>query len=315
MWNQIPSLQSLKLFDAVVRHHSMTRAAQETGVSQSAVSQMIRQLEEFVDTPLLDRSTRPMALTEAGLEFHRTVIETLGRLATAVEDMRKAGKGETGVVTVSCNLGCATYWLMPRLNYFSAVEPDISVHVMAAYQGAAGLHDGSDIAIRYGDGQWRDGPWEPLLRETIVPVCSPEYLARHGKVGDLDALARRRLIHVAVKDPDWLGWESYFSAVGPRRAKAPGDLRFGNYVQAVQSALTGDGIMLGWRTVVGDLIAANQLTIAYERPVHLENGYYINSSALRADEPQKTRFLTWLRKEADTTADFQHAGAVRRKVR
>lgn len=304
MWNEIPSLQSLKLFDAVVRHHSMTRAAKDAGISQSAVSQMIRQLENFVDTPLLDRSTRPMKLTEAGLEFHRTVIETLGRLANTVDDMRKASSGETNVVTVSCNLGCATYWLMPRLNYFSAKHPEISVHVMAAYQGAAGLHDGSDIALRYGDGQWPDGPWEMLLRETLVPVCSPGYLERNGQARDLDELSSRRLIHVAVDDPDWLGWGSYFKAQDFRRPKASGELRFGNYVQAVQSALMGDGIMLGWRSVVADQIASGLLTPACKLPVQLQSGYYVNSHHPLEDGGDKALFLAWLKDEADKTPDF-----------
>ncbi len=304
MWNRIPSIQGLKLFDAVARHSSMTRAAAEAGVSQSAVSQAIRQLEDFVQTPLLDRSTRPMVLTEAGNEFHRTVVETFGRLASTVEDMRKAGSSETNAVIVSCNLGCATYWLMPRLNYFSAAHPDISVHVMAAYQGAAGLHDGSDIALRYGDGQWPDGPWEPLLKETIVPVCSPQYLEQNGLAKDLTELSSRRLIHVAVDDPDWLGWDSYFKALGHRRPRVSGDLRFGNYVQAVQSALTGDGIMLGWRSVVADQIASNQLTIACERPVHLMSGYYVNSGNPLDEDGDKAQFLAWLRQEAEKTPEF-----------
>ncbi|QDG78332.1 LysR substrate-binding domain-containing protein [Labrenzia sp. PHM005] len=304
MWNQIPSLQSLKLFDAVVRHHSMTRAAKEMAISQSAVSQMIRQLEDFVGTSLLDRSTRPMGLTDAGHEFHRTIIETLGRLASTVEDMRKAGNGQDNVVTVSCNLGCATYWLMPRLNYFSAAHPEISVHVMAAYQGAAGLHDGSDIALRYGDGKWPDGPWELLLKETIVPICSPDYLERHGLANNLEDLSSRRLIHVAVQDPEWLGWESYFKALGRRRSREACDLRFGNYVQAVQSALTGDGIMLGWRSVVADHIAAGQLTPACRMPVHLESGYYVNVHHALDDDGGKAQFLAWLKAEASKTPYF-----------
>ena len=205
MWNRIPPIQSLRLFDTVVRHRSMTRAAAEIGISQSAVSQQISQLEEFVQALLLDRSTRPMTLTTAGEEFHRICIETLGRLAHTVGEMRQSDKGNDNAVTVSCNLGFATYWLMPRLNYFSAEHPEIEVHVMVAYQGAAGLHDGSDVAIRYGNGRWPDGPWEQLFKETLIPICSPRYLQNHVQIRDIEELVARRLIHVAVTDPDWLG--------------------------------------------------------------------------------------------------------------
>lgn len=304
MWSKIPALQGLKLFDAVVRHRSMTRAAEEFGVSQSAVSQSIRQLEDFVQSPLLNRSTRPMTLTDEGVEFHRVMIAAFGRLASSVDEMRAAAKTDADAVTVSCNLGLATYWLMPRLNYFSVACPEISVHVMAAYQGAPGLHDGSDVAIRFGDGDWQDGSWEPLLAETIIPVCSSAYLERHGVISSLAALSARRLIHVAVSGPDWPGWDNYFSALGESRARTPGDLRFGNYVQAVQSALTGDGIMLGWRSVVADLVQSGQLVVAHHRPVHLDTGYYFNSLRRQDAGSDRERLLTWLIEQAGQTPDF-----------
>jgi len=282
----------------------MTRAAAETGISQSAVSQSIRQLEEFVEAPLLDRATRPMALTPTGEEFHRICIESLGRLAHSVEEMRQTSKESGNTVTVSCNLGFATYWLMPRLNYFSAEHPEIEVHVMVAYQGAAGLHDGSDVAIRYGQGRWADGPWEPLLKETLIPICSPQYLNNHGPILDVVELANRRLIHVAVTDADWLGWEQYFKLIGHKGTPITGGLRFGNYVQAVQSTLTGEGIMLGWRSVVGDLLATQQLSIAFEAPTHLDSGYFVNQSSSREGSTGTGKFLDWLGRKATETLDF-----------
>jgi len=304
MWNRIPPIQSLRLFDTVVRHRSMTRAAAETGISQSAVSQSIRQLEDFVEAPLLDRANRPMTLTPTGEEFHRICIETLGRLAHTVEEMRQVNKESGNTVTVSCNLGFATYWLMPRLNYFSAEHPEIEVHVMVAYQGAAGLHDGSDVAIRYGNGRWTDGPWEPLFKETLIPICSPQYLNNHGPIRDAAELASRRLIHVAVTDADWLGWEQYFKLIGNKGTPITGGLRFGNYVQAVQSTLTGEGIMLGWRSVVGDLLATQQLLIALEAPTHLDSGYFVNQSSSREGSSGTGKFLDWLGRKATETLDF-----------
>lgn len=304
MWNHIPSLQALRLFDAVVRHRSMTKAAAEEGVSQSAVSQSIKHLEGFVGAPLLNRSTRPMILTSAGETFHRVCIETLGRLAHSVEEMRCANNRTENAVTVSCNLGFATYWLMPRLNYFSAEHPNIEVHVMVAYQGAAGLHDGSDVAIRYGNGKWPDGPWETLFKESLLPVCAPSYLDAHEPIGSLRELANRRLIHVAVTDPDWSGWDQYFKRAGHDGVLPSGGLRFGNYVQAVQAALAGEGVMLGWRSVVGDLLESGQLTTALDMPVPLQNGYFVNRPAgLSADSTQST-FINWLARQAGKAVRF-----------
>ncbi len=301
MWNQLPSIQSLKLFDSVVRNRSMTRAAAEACISQSAVSQSIRQLERFVQTPLLDRSSRPMELTEQGVTFHRNSTEALARLAQAVEDLRKRGRKDNDAVTISCNLGFATYWLMPRLNCFSSAFPDIAVNVMAAYYGAAGFQSGADVAIRYGNGDWPDGDWQLLFKETIGPICSPDYLKRVGPISNPAQLANQRLIHVAATDPDWLGWEQYFNKISHDTPGPSGGLRFSNYVQAVQAALSGDGIMLGWRSVVGDLLNSQQLTRAFDAPVCLDSGYYINRVSNQDDEDCVGALLCWLREQARET--------------
>ena len=304
MWNLLPPIQSLKLFDSVVRNRSMTRAAAEAGISQSAVSQSIRQLEQFAQAPLLDRSSRPMGLTEEGETFHRSSTEALARLAQAVEDLRSRGRRADDAVTISCNLGFATYWLMPRLNYFSAVFPDIAVNVMAAYQNAAGFQSGADVAIRFGKGNWPDGDWQLLFKETIGPMCSPDYLERMGPITDPTQLANQRLIHVAVTDPDWLGWEQYFNRIGHDGRGLSRGLRFSNYVQAVQAALTGDGIMLGWRSVVGDLLNSKQLALAFDAPVSLDSGFYIKGVQDRDDGDCVGALLGWLRDQAGKTPDL-----------
>ena len=304
MWKDIPPISSLKLFDSVVRHRNMTRAAQDAGVSQSAVSQSIRQLEDFVQRPLLDRSTRPMGLTEDGAHFHRICIETLGRLAHTVEEMRQIEVPDNDALTLSCNLGLATYWLMPRLNYFTAEHPEIAVHVMATYQGAAGLQEGSDVTIRFGKGQWPDGIWHPLFSETLAPICAPSYLEREGVITGAEDLAQRRLINVTTSDPEWLGWDHYFDQIGYGRSASLSGLRFGNYVQAVQSALAGEGIMLGWRSVVGDLLASGQLTLAYAQPVPLDSGYFLKVTQAAQGLDCTRIFLSWLKQEAQKTHDF-----------
>ncbi len=86
---------------------------------------------------------------------------------------------------------------------------------------------------------------------------------------------------VTTSDPDWLGWTQYFNRKGHDCSPSKGHLRFGNYVQAVQAALAGEGIMLGWRSVVGDLLRSQQLTIAFNAPEHLESGYYFKTAGQR----------------------------------
>ncbi|MCG7621844.1 LysR substrate-binding domain-containing protein [Epibacterium sp. Ofav1-8] len=303
MWSQVPPLQSLKLFDAVARSRSMTHAAAEAGISQSAVSQSIRQLEDFVQVPLLDRSCRPMQLTEEGALLHRACFDTLGRLAEVVEELRRAGQG-TDTVTLSCNLGFATYWLMPRLNAFSVAHPEITVNVMATFQGAPGVQPGTDVAIRYGDGGWTQDGWVLLFRETIAPVCAPRYLECAGAFSGPEALARQRLIHVSGTGPDWPGWESYFRQLGHAKPALQCRLRFSNYVQAVQTALTGEGVMLGWRSVAGDLLRTGQLCVAGSRPLPQASGYHLRAAPGSDRREAVQVFLDWLRTQAAETPDL-----------
>lgn len=158
--------------------------------------------------------------------------------------------------------------------------------------------------IRYGHGKWPDGPWETLFQETLVPVCAPSYVEANGPVKSVADLASRRLIHVAVTDPDWLGWEKYFELIGHDRAANSGGLRFGNYVQAVQTALAGEGIMLVWRSVVGDLLASEQLIIATEASVDLDHGYFNNRTSTFNAKNKKENVLDWLARQAGATAKF-----------
>ena len=114
--DRLPPLRLLTTFEAVSRHGSMQLAAARLNVTQPAVSQALKALEEHVGAPLIDRATRPAQLTEAGELLARAVRDGLGQIAAALEDIRALSGQEGNQVTVSCTLGMATYWLMPRLS-------------------------------------------------------------------------------------------------------------------------------------------------------------------------------------------------------
>ncbi len=304
MWQKIPPLRCLKAFDAVARYNSITRAASEENVTQSAISQSISQLEGLLHTRLLDRSLRPAVLTEQGRAFHRTISEAFGRVALEVDELRVSNRATKNTITISCNLGFATYWLMPRLSEYSLRYPDITLNVMTTYQGAAELRPGVDFAIRFGDGQWPDGVGDPLFQEVLIPTCSQNFLNRNGPIDGPEGVARQNLIYVDVTDPSWPDWSTYFESLGvtsPSRSKGS---HFSNYVQAVQATLAGEGIMLGWRSVVGDLVSTQQLTAAVDAPVKLASGYHVLISRQSKTKKTTLDFVAWLRKTASEEPDF-----------
>ncbi len=296
MWQKIPPLRCLKAFDAVACHNSITRAASEENVSQSAISQSISQLEDMLQTRLLDRSIRPATLTAQGKTFHRVISEAFGRVALEVDELRAINRGTKNTITISCNLGFATYWLMPRLSEYSLLHPDITLNVMTTYQGAAELRPGVDVAIRFGNGQWPDGVGDLLFQEVLIPTCSQDFLQRKGPIDDPGSVAGQNLIYVDTTDPSWPGWTTYFENLGvtsPSRSKGS---HFSNYVQAVQATLAGEGIMLGWRSVVGDLVSTQQLVSAVDAPVKLTSGYHVLVSRQSKTKKTTIDFVAWLRK-------------------
>ncbi len=295
MWQKIPPLRYLKAFDAVARHNGISRAASEENISQSAISQSVSQLEQWVETRLLDRTLRPATLTEQGKSLHRVVTEAFTRVAQEVEELRMIRRGARKSITISCNLGFATYWLMPRLSEFSQLHPDVTLNVMTTYQGAAEIQSGVDVAIRFGDGRWPDGVGEPLFHEVLVPTCSSAFLERNGLVDGPEDLANYNLIYVNTTDPYWPNWADYFEHFGLASPARSNSSHFSNYVQAVQSTLAGEGIMLGWRSVIGDLVSTRQLVAAVNAPVELTSGYHILQSHQARTKKMVQNFVLWLR--------------------
>ncbi|MEM6847593.1 MAG: LysR substrate-binding domain-containing protein [Pseudomonadota bacterium] len=288
--DRLPPLRLLTTFEAVARHGSMRLAAARLNVTQPAVSQALRALEEHVGAALFDRATRPAQLTEAGALLARAVRDGLGQISAALEDIRALCGQDGAQVTVSCTLGMATYWLMPRLPDFYAAHPEMTVNVQAPATDLPHLSPGIDIAIRYGTGDWREGTTVKLFDERICPVAAPALLERLQAEGV--GLDRAPLIHVrSPHNPHWAGWEDYLSAKDIRRARLSGQT-FNNYVQAAQAVLDGRGVMLGWRSLASGAVRDGTLQMWPEGEITFGTSYYITA---RLPKSQSTKvFLDWV---------------------
>ncbi len=274
----------------MTRHGGIGPAAAELNVSQPAISQALKELEARLNAKLMDRSTRPAGLTHAGRLLQRATVEGLGRIAEAIEEIGRFGAGGDRAVTIACSVGFATYWLMPRLAVFYDEHPDVAVNVRTMQQGDPPLGPGVDLAIRYGDGKWSDGVVDRLYQEQIDPVCSPALAAR---LKGSDWLGSAALIHVDVEDARWLSWSAYLRATGQQGARRRG-LHFTNYVQATQAALSGQGVMLGWRSITGDLLREGQLARAGGAPLVPDDAVY-SVAAHRPRSPDASNLVSaWL---------------------
>ena len=292
----LPPLRLLTAFAAVVRAGSVQGAAVELNVTQPAISQAVRKLEDHVGLTLLDRGSRPARPTEAGYALAAATTESLSRIADLLDRLRLAGSERANAVTVACSVGVATYWLMPRLSLFYRAHPDLLVNVVTTQSGVPALTDGIDVAIRYGHGRWSDGAVHPLFDEVVEPVCAPSLRDRFDGPVPPEAVA---LLHVRSDEPSWLTWSDYLSGTGRPAVRGRG-LSFTNNVQATQAALDGHGMMLGWRSITGALVASGALVSAGLPPLPARDAFYLVQRHKRA-EPPVERFATWLRSHAQET--------------
>jgi LysR family transcriptional regulator, glycine cleavage system transcriptional activator len=288
----LPPLRLLSVFETVLRRGSVREAASEMNVSQPAVSQSLRQLEDHVGTPLLDRKTRPATLTAAGRILEAAALEGLGRIADAVAHIKRMHSSDESAVTIACSVGFATYWLMPRLADFYGRHPDIAVNVQTTHHGAPHIDGSINIAVRYGAGQWTDGKVTKLFDEVVTPVSTPRL--KQKLAAENAGLGQAILLHVNADDADWTRWPDYLTAQGIEPPPLRGR-QFTNYVQATQAALDGQGVMLGWRSITGDLIRQGKLTEFNDKPLAPHKSYY----AVTAGEGGATELLlAWLQEMA-----------------
>jgi DNA-binding transcriptional LysR family regulator len=299
--DRLPPLRLLVTFDAVTRLGSMRAAAARLNVTQPAVTQAIRALEEHAGAQLLDRGTRPARLTEAGRRLARATRDGLDLIGAALEEIGAEAEAEQPRLTVACTLGMATHWLMPRLPDFYATHPEIAVNVQAPPTDRPEISGGIDVVLRYGTGGWRDGETLRLFDERNCPVGAPSLV--HRLMAEDVPLARAPLIHVRAGEArDWASWPEYFARRGLGRAPASRQV-FDNYVQAVQAALDGRGLVLGWRSITDGLLEDGSLAAWPDAGSDPGTGYYATLSPRGSNRPAAQAFLDWLKGAARTFAE------------
>ncbi|WP_051528881.1 helix-turn-helix domain-containing protein [Microvirgula aerodenitrificans] len=181
-----PPLRALRTFEAFARLDTVTAAARELGITASAVSHQLRLLEEFLQTPLTERQGRKLVLTEAGGEYYRAIRSAFTLLRGATGQVLDSAS--TRQITLSVIPLFGLGWLVPRLPSFLAAHPGLDLNILYAHHRNY-LSDAADLSVRFGSGQWRGYRSTRLLPGAAVPVCSREFLDRHGPLSGPGALA------------------------------------------------------------------------------------------------------------------------------
>ena len=171
MFASLPSLNSLRVFEAAARHQSFTVAAEELAVTQGAVSYQVRRLEGALGIDLFRRKTRQVALTVEGERLFRAVHRMLRDLDDEVRAI--SPRSDRMVLTVAVSTYVAARWLSPRLGRFFSAHPEITLRLQHSVNDPTFAVEDVDMAIRWGDGNWPGVVAELLLASPMMPVCAP----------------------------------------------------------------------------------------------------------------------------------------------
>lgn len=289
---------ALRTFESVARLRGFGRAAEELGVTQSAVSQHIKSLEEWLGRRILIRGTGRATATEDGARLAAAVAEGFGQVAALCNELREDA-AENLTIGLSCLPGFAFNWLFPRLINFDQRHPEYPVSIMTSASLANFTDDEADIAIRYGLGGYAGLHVERLMSEQIFPVCSPELLKRGPPLRSPSDLAEHTLLYDEIADiggspPTWDYWAQEIGITLPRPVRVR---KFGQSNMVVQAAIRGFGVALGREPLVIDALTDGRLIRPFPKTVPSQFAYWIVCPVAALKSPRIRALRDWLHDE------------------
>jgi DNA-binding transcriptional LysR family regulator len=287
----------LVAFEATARHLSFKDAARELKVTAAALSRQIRILEEDLGCRLFDRLHRAIRLTAEGKRLQQAVGAGLSGIAATVSELRAPVRDQQ--VTISSSSAFAFLWLLPRIAAFNLTRPEIDVRyvVSDAYLDVASGED-VDILIRYGSGQLPGYVGHKLFHDELIAACSPAYLKRRPPLKSPADLLGERLIHLENVDPIWEDWAAWFAQLGINDAPSSRGQLINNYIIAVQAAVDGIGIVLGWKYLLQNHLRQGLLVPAIDASVPTTQAYHQMLSERRHASGNVDLLRRWIETEA-----------------
>lgn len=302
---QLSYLDLLRGFVAVGRRMSITAAAQDLHLTQSAVSPQIISLEERVGTPLLVRGYRSITLTPEGEQLFRVSNDALLQLQAVIGELQSAQPQARRPVRVTASVGVTGLWLLPRLKRFRLQHPGVDLRISADNRVLDLRQEGIDLAIRYASLHASMPGSTPLFAHRIAPVAHPSLGL--GPLRSVESVARCTLLDYDDATYPWLRWPHWLASQGWAQARPRGIQSFNQYDQVVQAALDGQGVALGRLELIHGLLDDGLLAqLAPAQPVDGHgHGYWL----MRVGDQNRADVAlvaAWIEDEARATQAWQH---------
>ncbi len=285
---RLPPLNALRAFEASARHLSFTRAAEELFVTQAAISHQIKSLEEHLGIKLFMRKNRALLLSEEGQSYYLDIKDVFNLLHDATEKL--LARGAKGAITVSLQPSFAIQWLVPRLNNFNELHPEIDVRIKAVDQPDNSLTEDVDIAIYYGRGRWPNVVSKQLHTEYLIPVCSPLLMTGKKPIHSVDDLKQHILLH----DTSRRDWKRWVKQVGLKGINVNHGPIFSHSTMVLQAAIHGQGIALANSFLAQPDIDAGRLVSPFTDVLISKDAHFLVYREHQAELGKIEAFNQWM---------------------
>lgn len=285
---RIRSAKALLVFESAARCLSFTKAAEDLNVTQVAVSRMVARLEDELGVQLFTRSRQGLRLTDDGALLQAAVSSGFSQMQGALREIRRRRAGR-GTVTLSLTSGFVSHWLMPRYARFQQAVPNINLRFELFSRLLQGGVEDVDLGVRIDDPHRNWQAW-PFCPEVVMPLCSPGYLRRYGALDRARDLKGHTLIHLSGSP---FGWEHYGEQTGVPWRGAGHSLAFTDGALALQAALIGQGVVLGWLSATSAALRERLLVPASSQPLRTGRHYSLVAKPGPVRE-EVTRVRDWM---------------------
>jgi LysR family glycine cleavage system transcriptional activator len=285
----LPPMNHLLAFEAAARHESISRAAEERHLTQSALSRQIASLEQSLGVDLFHRVRQRIVLTDAGRLYAGELRQALEAMSAATHRIMSLA-GAEAVLNIAVLPTFGTRWLIPRLPDFAARHPELTINFAARSEPFDFQKEAFDLAIHFGAPIWPGASCTQLMSEALIPVCSPGFKQAHRLRRRAD-LAACRLLQQITRPTQWADW---FEAAGIEAPQAHQGPHFEQFGMVAEAAVAGLGVALVPRILVEAELADGRLVALDGHHGPVGQAYHLVVPHSRAGNALVREFSAWL---------------------
>ena len=288
---ELPPLAALRAFEAAARNQSFTRAADELGMTQAAVSYQVKILEDRIGAPLFVRRPRQVALTETGQLLAAAAGEAFELIAAAYANARGGARATLSITTVPT---FAANWLAQRIGSFQMAHPTLAVRLDLSARTVDLSREEFDLAIRAGRGSWPGLAAHFLMPVDFTPMLSPKLAATIGGVKEPADLLR-----LPIMDPDDPWWTQWLTAAGvsPDGLKGRAGSRMGSQAIEGGAAVAAQGVAMLTPAFFRAELEDGRLIKPFDLVCDDGSAYWLVYPEARRNAPKIRAFRDWLLEE------------------